>query len=299
MGDDFLRPAQTRVATGDTVVWKWLGPDGESLGHGGSGPGGELRLGSRQVRGGDRASGRLRLHASVHEAGRFTYRCRVHPAMTGEVTVIALAAARRHAARASVAAERAPGPGLPALHAALPATRAYLHLRLSRARDGRGPDRPRRARALASACERSTSTPRKGRARHRLHVRGFEPGPYRLRLVAYDYANNRSRSKRVRFRVGSARVARRGSAAVRGGLVGAVGLAAQRRGAAGSGVPLAVAPASTGQHQAARRARRRGRSCSGRCPCRRCRSPSAGGRRRGPGSVTRIREPARNACATG
>jgi len=81
------------------------------------------------------------------------------------------------------------------------ATRAYAHLSLSEAATVVGRiDRGVRGRwKLVRTFDFDA---RKGRVRHRLHVRGFEPGPYRLRLVAYDYANNRSPSKRVRFRVG-------------------------------------------------------------------------------------------------
>ena len=69
--------------------------------------------------------------------------------------------------------------------------------------------------------------------------------------------------------------------------------------APGSGVPLAVGAGEHRQHQARRaRAAQRDRVL-GACPCRSSRRPSAGGRRPGASTVTRIREPARNAWATG
>ncbi len=200
VGDDFLRPAETRVATGDTVVWKWLGPAGDH----------SVTADPGQAESFDSDPGKATTEI-VHPAGfafthrftktgRFTYRCRVHPSMTGEVTVITLPPRDVKRPVLSKLSVR-PGRVCPRSTSRCRATRAYLRLsasepatvvgRMDRAANGRW--------KLVRTFDFDV---RKGRARHRIYVGGLEPGPYRLRLVAYDYANNRSPSKRVRFRVG-------------------------------------------------------------------------------------------------
>jgi hypothetical protein len=79
-------------------------------------------------------------------------------------------------------------------------TRAYLHVRMSeRSTVVARIERAVRGRwKLARTLDFDAA---KGRDRHRLHVRGFDPGPYRARLVAYDAVGNRSRGRQVRFRV--------------------------------------------------------------------------------------------------
>jgi plastocyanin len=200
VGDDFLRPAQTRVAVGDTVVWKWLGPDGNH----------SVTADPGQAESFDSDPGKATSEiahpagfAFTHQftkRGSFTYRCRVHASMAGQVTVIALPP--RDVTRPSLSKLSVrPGRVCPRSTARCRATRAYVHLSLSEPA------------TVVARMDRAASgrwhlvrtfdfDALRGRVRHRLHVRGFEPGPYRLRLVAYDYANNRSRSKRARFRVG-------------------------------------------------------------------------------------------------
>ena len=200
VGDDFLRPADTRVAVGDTVVWKWLGPRGN---HSVTADPGQAESFDSDPGKAPQAIAHPAGHTFTHlftKTGRFTYGCRVHPAMRGEVTVIALPprdTKRPAISRLSVRPSRV----CPSFSSRCRATRAYAHLSLSEAATVVGRiDRGVRGRwKLVRTFDFDA---RKGRVRHRVHVRGFEPGPYRLRLVAYDYANNRSPSKRVRFRVG-------------------------------------------------------------------------------------------------
>src|SRR5215213_877884 len=90
VGDDFFRSNDVRAVTGDTVVWTWLGPAGDHSVS--SDPG--------QAESFDSDPGRTTRIAHppgftfshrFTRAGVFTYRCRVHTAMTGKVTVAALA----------------------------------------------------------------------------------------------------------------------------------------------------------------------------------------------------------------
>jgi plastocyanin len=200
VGDDYFRPTETRVATGDTVVWKWLGPSGD---HSVSADPGQAESfdsdPGKEQSAIDHTPGFAFTHRFTR-AGRFTYRCRVHPAMSGEVTVSAPAprdVERPVISKLSVQPSRV----CPSSSSRCRATRAYIHLSLSEPATVVG--RIDRGTARGWKLQRTFDFDvRKGRARHRLHVRGFAPGPYRIRLVAYDYANNRSPSKRVRFRIG-------------------------------------------------------------------------------------------------
>jgi plastocyanin len=182
--DDFYRSDQLTVATGDTVIWKWVGPDADH----------SVTADPGQAESFDSGTGHAEGFTFSHvfrKAGVFTYHCTVHSAMTGKVTAVALAPrdSVRPVIRGAVVR-----PGL------IRATRAYLTVRMSERstvvaridRAARGRWRHVRTFDFDAA---------KGRDRHRLHVRGFEPGPYRIRLVAYDAVGNRSRGKRIRFRI--------------------------------------------------------------------------------------------------
>ena len=201
VGDDFFRSDDLLVATGDTVVWRWLGPAGN---HSVTADPGQAESfdsdpgrSAAQV---DHAAGFTFTHRFTR-AGAFTYHCRVHPAMTARVTVVELAPrdSVRPVIRAAgvrparVCADSAPG---------CRATRGYLNVRMSERSTVVGRiDRAARGRwRLLRTFDFDAA---KGRDRHRVHVRGFEPGPYRIRLVAYDAVGNRSRSKVVRFKVGA------------------------------------------------------------------------------------------------
>jgi plastocyanin len=182
--DDFFRPNQLTVATGDTVVWKWVGPAADH----------SVTADPGQAESFDSGTGHAKGFAFSHvfaQAGVFTYHCSVHAAMTGKVTVVALAPrdAVKPVIRGAVVR-----PGL------IRATRAYLTVRMSErstvvARvDQAAGGRWKLVRTFDFDAAR-------GRDRHRLHVRGFDPGAYRVRLLAYDAVGNRSRGKRIRFRI--------------------------------------------------------------------------------------------------
>jgi plastocyanin len=200
VGDDFLRPVDTRVAVGDTVVWKWLGPRGN---HSVTADPGQAESFDSDPGKAPAAIAHPAGFAFTHlftKTGRFTYHCKVHAAMRGQITVIALPPRDEQRPAISKVSVR-PARVCPSSSPRCRTTRAYVHLSLSEAATVVG--RMERAAGGRWKLVRTFDfDARRGGVRHRLHVRGFEPGPYRLRLVAYDYANNRSPSKRVRFRVG-------------------------------------------------------------------------------------------------
>jgi plastocyanin len=198
VGDDFFRSNDLRAMTGDTVVWTWLGPSGDHSVRSDPGQAESFDSDPGKPTGIVHPAGFAFSHRFTH-AGVFTYRCRVHAAMTGTVTVVALAARdsvrpviRSASVRPSrVCADSAPGCRV---------TRAYLHVRMSE----RSTVVARIERAVRGRWKLTRTLDfdaAKGRDRHRLHVRGFDPGPYRARLVAYDAVGNRSRGRQVRFRV--------------------------------------------------------------------------------------------------
>lgn len=193
VGDDFFRPAELTVATGDTVIWKWLGPAGDHSVTADAGQAESFDSGAVHPAG-------FTFSHRFTKPGVFAYHCSVHSSMTGRVTVVALAP--RDSVRpviggavvrpGRVCAESAPGCRV---------TRAYLNVRMSeRSTVVARIDHAVRGRwKLVRTFDFDAA---RGRDRHRLHVRGFEPGPYRIRLVAYDAVGNRSRGKRIRFRIG-------------------------------------------------------------------------------------------------
>ena len=181
--DDFFRSNQLTVATGDTVIWKWVGPDAD---HSVTADPGQ----AESFDSGRHPAGFAFSHVFT-KAGVFTYHCTVHPAMTGKVTVVALAA--RDAVRPVIR-------GAVVRPARIGAARAYLTVRMSeRSTVVARIDQAARGRwKLVRTFDFDAA---RGRDRHRLHVRGFDPGAYRIRLVAYDAVGNRSRGKRIRFRI--------------------------------------------------------------------------------------------------
>ena len=199
VGDDFFRSNDLRIATGDTVIWKWLGPAGDHSVSADAGQPESFDSDPGKTTGIAHPAGFTFTHRFT-KAGVFTYRCRVHAAMTGKVTVVALAprdsvrpvikGARVRPGR--VCAESAPGCRV---------TRAYLYVRMSE----RSTVVARIERAVRGRWKLTRTLDfdaAKGRDRHRIYVRGFDPGAYRIRLVAYDAVGNRSHGKQVRFRIG-------------------------------------------------------------------------------------------------
>ena len=182
--DDFYRSDQLTVATGDTVVWTWVGAQSDH----------SVTADAGQAESFDSGSGHAKGFTFSHvfaKAGVFTYHCTVHAAMTGKVTVVALAPrdSVKPVIRGAVVR-----PGL------IRTTRAQLIVRMSERSTVVGRiDRAVRGRwKLARTFDFDAA---KGRDRFRLRVPGFEPGAYRLRLVAYDAVGNRSLGKRIRFRI--------------------------------------------------------------------------------------------------
>jgi plastocyanin len=202
VGDAFFRSNDLRVATGDTVVWKWLGPAGDHSVSSDPGQAESFDSDPGKTTGIGHPAGFAFTHQFT-KAGVFTYRCRVHAAMTGKVTVVALAerdSVRPVIRSASVRPSRVCADSAPGCRV----TRAYLHVRLSE----RSTVVARIERAVHGRWKLTRTfdfDAARGRDQHRLHVRGFDPGPYRARLVAYDSVGNRSRGKRVRFRIGKPR----------------------------------------------------------------------------------------------
>jgi plastocyanin len=202
VGDDFFDSGDVKVATGDTVVWTWLGPAGDHSVTADPGQAESFDSDPGKTAGIQHPAG----FAFTHEfktPGVFTYRCRVHAAMTGKVTVVALAP--RDSVRPVIRGARVrPGRVCADSVPGCRATRAYIYVRMSerstvvarieRAAGGRW--------KLTRTLDFDAS---KGRDRHRLYVRGFDPGSYRIRLVAYDALGNRSRGKQIRFRIGKPR----------------------------------------------------------------------------------------------
>ena len=114
---------------GDTVIWKWIGPAGNH----------SVTADSGQQESFDSDPGKQ--PAEIHHAnfafphtfahlGRFTYGCRVHPSMRGEITVIAAPARDVTAPRLTHVSFR-PTRVCPRHTAGCRATRAYLRLTAS------------------------------------------------------------------------------------------------------------------------------------------------------------------------
>ena len=179
----FTLPKVT-IGTGDTVVWLWAGPD---LVHSVTADPGQAESfdsdpsGTASHRSFDAYSHRFT------ELGRFTYHCRVHPdTMRGEVEVVPLPPQDETAPALRGVAVR-PRAGRVVFTASEKATvLGRIELRAGRRWRAR---RDFDVRAL------------RGRNVARLPLRGLEPGGYRVRLTAYDRADNRSRTLVRRFRL--------------------------------------------------------------------------------------------------
>ncbi len=190
VGDDFFRPDSPTVATGDSVVWKWTGPAGN---HSVTADAGQQESfdsdPGKQASEIEHTTGYVFAHTFTH-VGRFTYYCRVHPAMRGAVEVIALPppdVTRPKLTGVSLSPRRV-------------ATRAYLRLTASEAATVVGRI-DRRTRGGWRVTRTFYFRAPKGRLRRRVRVQGLAPGPYRLRLVAYDNASNSSPTSKLRFRM--------------------------------------------------------------------------------------------------
>ena len=199
VADNIFSPGTATIATGDTVVWKWYGP---AANHSVTADPGQAESfdsdPGKQPAEIDHATGFVFTHTFT-DLGRFTYVCRVHPAMRGTVIVIAPVAPDVIGPRLTKVSLR-PNRICGRHTRSCGRTRTYLRLTSSEpasivARiDRRKRGRWRLVRTL------SLRAPQ-GPSRTRLRVNGLEPGPFRLRLVAYDNSDNSSALTTLRFRV--------------------------------------------------------------------------------------------------
>jgi len=184
VGGGAFFPNVVRVATDDTVLWFWNGPD---LNHTvTSDPGQAESFDSDPTGVPVHPRNDVHSHRFTH-VGRFTYFCRIHPTtMRGAVEVVEPPAVDE--TRPRLSRVRANG-----------ATRR-LRFRVSeRATVLARIERPRRGRWRA--VRSFDLTAKRGRNRARMPLRGLAPGRYRARLVAYDRADNGSRPAFARFRL--------------------------------------------------------------------------------------------------
>lgn len=179
----FALPKVT-VGTGDTVLWLWSGPDVE---HSVTADPGQNESFDSDPSG--TPSHRI-FDVYSHrftQLGRFTYHCRVHPdTMRGEVEVVALPSTNDRR-RPSITRVRVRAGRL----RFTASERATVLVRIER----------RHLRRWRASRDLDVKA-RRGRNRVRLPLRGLEPGSYRIRMTAYDAADNRSRTLQRRFRLG-------------------------------------------------------------------------------------------------
>ena len=199
VADNIFSAGTATVATGDTVVWKWYGP---AANHSVTADPGQAE--SFESDPGKQPAeivhpvGFVSTHTFTH-LGRFTYTCRVHPAMRGTVIVIAPVAPDVTGPRLTKVSLR-PQRVCRRHTRHCRRTRTYLRLTTSEPAtvvgriDRRKRGRWRLARTLSFRALQ-------GPFRTRLRLNGLEPGPFRLRLVAYDNSDNSSRTTTLRFRV--------------------------------------------------------------------------------------------------
>jgi plastocyanin len=185
VGNQAFKPPSIRVGTGDTVIWVWEGPD---LDHTVTAHPGQAEQFDSDPGG---TPSRARDDSFSHRftrIGTYTYFCRVHPdQMNGSVEVVELTGLgdtrRPRLTRVRV------GPEGRRVAFTL-SERAILLLRIQR----RVRDRWRSMRDFDVFA-------RKGRNTARLPLRGLAPGRYRVRLTAYDDADNASRPAFARLRI--------------------------------------------------------------------------------------------------
>jgi plastocyanin len=180
----FTLPKVT-VGVEDTVLWLWSGPDTR---HSITADPGQAESFDSDPDG--RAEHRV-FDAFFHrftKLGRFTYHCRIHPdTMRGEVEVVPLP---REDATAPTLGRVAVRPARMQL-VFTSTERVTVLARVERRSRGRW----RVARDFDIRA-------RRGRNEARMPLRGIEAGRYRVRLTAYDAADNRSRTVTRRFRLG-------------------------------------------------------------------------------------------------
>ena len=180
------KPASVTIAVNDPVFWGWNGFDRNHSVT--SDPGQAEQFDSDPSRPPTQLDHPMNdvFYHYFNRVGRFSYHCKVHPSMRGEVVVVA---------RPPGVDSQAPRiTGVRVKRGRLRFTlseKADLIARISRLRRGR---RPRTLKAF-------DLKGKAGRNSKRLPLRGFGRGRYRLALTAYDAVDNRSPTVTARFRV--------------------------------------------------------------------------------------------------
>lgn len=184
VGGGAFFPNAITVATDDTVLWFWTGPD---LNHTVTADPGQAESFDSDPTGVPvHPRNDVFSHRFTH-VGRFTYFCRVHPAtMRGAVQVVKPPPLDETRPRLS----RVRANGASGYLRFRSSERATVLARIERRRRGRW----RAARSFDVEAKR-------GRNRARMPLRGLASGRYRARLVAYDRADNGSRAAFARFRL--------------------------------------------------------------------------------------------------
>jgi plastocyanin len=177
-------PDPARLGVGETVIWRW---DGATLNHSVTAdPGQKESFDSDPGGAPNHSAGDSFSHEFTHQ-GTFTYHCRTHPTMTGTVDVVDLDVGllpfRIKAARAE--------PRRGHLDVRFRLTYAGdLVARIAEKREGGW-------RTVKTLNRRA----KKGDNHLKLATKGFEAGPHRLTLTAYD-ASDRRAEARVNFKLG-------------------------------------------------------------------------------------------------
>jgi plastocyanin len=184
VGEGAFRPADLTVGTGDTVLWIWSGPD---LDHTVTAdPGQTEQFDSDPGGAPDHRPDDSFAHL-FSRPGTYSYFCRRHPGqMRGTIRVVRLP----------------PGdPKPPRLTRARVGSKGRrIAFRLSEGAVVLARIQRRTGTAWRSARDFNVFA-RRGRNRARLPLRGLAPGRYRVRLTAYDDADNASRPAFVPLRV--------------------------------------------------------------------------------------------------
>jgi plastocyanin len=177
-------PDEVTIGTSDTVLWVWRGPD---LDHTVTAdPGQGERFDSDPDGTPERGLDGSFAHFFTRP-GTYTYFCRRHPdRMRGSVRVVRLGLGDSRPPRISRLRVGREG--------------RRIAFRLSEGAIVLARIQPRAGAGWRSARDFDVFA-RKGRNRPRLPLRGLAPGPYRVRVVAYDDADNASRPAFARLRV--------------------------------------------------------------------------------------------------
>lgn len=179
--DNRFEPASVTVGVGDNVIWEWNGAvrnhsvtadDGSFDSDPGKTPN-EIQHPQNDT-----------FTHRFERTGTFGYHCKVHSSMTGQVTVV------------DVGGSDVTAPRISGARVSRRAGRYRLHFSLSEPGDVLV--RIRRGGRTLRALDVSG---RQGENRRRIRTAGLKPGRYAVLLIAFDGADNRSRTVRTRFRV--------------------------------------------------------------------------------------------------